>query len=486
MTKLTISIVFTILLTSNVAWSQFTSYPSVESINSNIKIESVEITKSNTIISILMTETKGSLLGPFVYFPSTTLLYCNNEDEGYLIEHLGEQQLDVKYATVKGNTYRFKLYFPVISPGYEYLTVKSFSKDQYGQASLWFTWKGIRISNPLRITKTNWTERSLKEYFTNNMKDAREGIYERITSDEAKYKLGLVKEAGEFKLIFISSDQAGVLKEGDLKARISFTSSNNLLKASWVMSDGAINDNAYVTFNEALMEIIFTDETEKSVYLKLFPTSEQTNRSISSSGTGFAISSNGLIATNYHVIESASTIKIRGIGGDFNLSYSAQILVVDKNNDLAILQVTDKRFTSTDKIPYSIKSSLSDVGESVFVLGFPLRATMGDEIKLTNGIISSKTGFQGDITSYQISAPIQPGNSGVPLFDNKGNLIGVVNAKHAGAENVSYAVKVNYLKSLIDLLPTKPAINTVNSLSSLSLSNQVKQLNKFVYIIEVN
>lgn len=66
---------------------------------------------------------------------------------------------------------------------------------------------------------------------------------------------------------------------------------------------------------------------------------------------------------------------------------------------------------------------------------------MGDEIKLTTGVISSKTGFQGDVSLYQISAPIQPGNSGGPLFDNKGNLIGIVNAKHKGAENVGYAIK---------------------------------------------
>jgi S1-C subfamily serine protease len=111
---------------------------------------------------------------------------------------------------------------------------------------------------------------------------------------------------------------------------------------------------------------------------------------------------------------------------------------------------------------------------------------MGDEIKLTNGIISSKTGFQGDITSYQISAPVQPGNSGGPLFDKFGNLIGVINSKHSGAENVSYAVKISYLKNVIDLLPAAPKLSSTNTLTNLSLSDQVKLLNKFVYIIEIN
>ena len=64
-------------------------------------------------------------------------------------------------------------------------------------------------------------------------------------------------------------------------------------------------------------------------------------------------------------------------------------------------------FGNNAKIPYSIKWKVSDVGEGIFTLGYPLKTTMGEEIKLTNGIISSKSGFKGDKTTYQISAPIQ-------------------------------------------------------------------------------
>ena len=109
---------------------------------------------------------------------------------------------------------------------------------------------------------------------------------------------------------------------------------------------------------------------------------------------------------------------------------------------------------------------------------------MGDEIKLTNGIISSRTGFQGDITSYQISAPVQPGNSGGPVFDSQGNIIGIINAKHLGAENASYAVKASYLTNLIVLLPRPPILQTVNSLTGKTLTQQVELAKKFVYIIE--
>ncbi len=100
--------------------------------------------------------------------------------------------------------------------------------------------------------------------------------------------------------------------------------------------------------------------------------------------------------------------------------------------------------------------------------------------------ISSKTGFQGDIGSYQISAPVQPGNSGGPLFDSQGNLIGIINAKHIGAENASYAVKSRYLLNLMDLLSEPPEFPSKNLLVGKSLPSQVEIVKKFVYIIEVN
>jgi S1-C subfamily serine protease len=165
-----------------------------------------------------------------------------------------------------------------------------------------------------------------------------------------------------------------------------------------------------------------------------------------SSGTGFFISNNGYIVTCYHVIEGATEISIKGINNDFYKKYKARIVATDKINDLAILKI-DCNLESP--INYSLKWDVSDVGQEVFTLGYPLKTTMGEEIKLTNGIISSKSGFQGDITTYQITVPVQPGNSGGPLFDKNGFVIGVINAKHTGAENAGYAVKSNILKNLI-------------------------------------
>lgn len=199
------------------------------------------------------------------------------------------------------------------------------------------------------------------------------------------------------------------------------------------------------------------------------------------SGTGFFISKNGYIITNQHVIDGAKNIKITSINGNHNTSYTARIEVSDKQNDLAIIKITDNFTVPT--IPYSIKFSQSSVGENCWVLGYPLTQTMGEDIKLTNGIISSKSGFDGNIAQYQISAPVQPGNSGGPVFDKNGNLIGVVQAKHGAAENAGYAVKASYVRNLIDMLPNSITLPQTNMLSGKSLPQQVELASKCVVLI---
>ena len=200
------------------------------------------------------------------------------------------------------------------------------------------------------------------------------------------------------------------------------------------------------------------------------------------SGTGFALNE-GCIVTNYHVVENAKSIVVQGIKGDSGIEYEATVIATDKTNDLAVLKITDSRFTGFGTIPYKVKTALADVGEDVFVLGYPLTLTMGDELKLTTGVISSKTGFQGDVAQYQISAPVQPGNSGGPLFDGKGNLIGIVSSKHLGTENVGYAIKTTYLMNLVESSLSSSVIPSNNTISGQTLPGKVKSVRNFVFLI---
>lgn len=238
----------------------------------------------------------------------------------------------------------------------------------------------------------------------------------------------------------------------------------------WVYDD--INDNI-VSYNNRLAEA-----NRKN---------EEAQRETSAEpqvwfGTGFALN-NGYVVTNYHVVEDANAIYISGINGDYDAYYTASVVASDRTNDLAIVKIRDKSFKGFGILPYSINMKMAEVGEDIFVLGYPLIQTMGTEIKLTNGIISSRTGFQGDVSLYQITAPLQPGNSGGPMFDSKGNVIGIIFANHTGTENVGYAIKSSYLKNLAESASLTNIFPKNNTISSLPLSGKIKKLKRFVYLI---
>ena len=153
-------------------------------------------------------------------------------------------------------------------------------------------------------------------------------------------------------------------------------------------------------------------------FIKIFPTAQMYADAIKAeiskrqeqeevtdwSGSGFALN-NGYICTNYHVIDGAKSIEIHGVQGDFTTSYSAKVIASDKFNDLAILKVDDADFRGFGTIPYMVKTSMADVGEEIFVLGYPLTTTMGDEIKLTTGSTWTSRAVKGDADiSFQVAS----------------------------------------------------------------------------------
>ena len=412
-------------------------------------------------------------------FVSLSLSYRNGRFQDIHMAFYNKP-LDYAWEFKSSKTYKAGIYSDT-----KYIFGKAL-RDMYGYKK-----PNFNSYNTLKLPKkqTCWTEYKVKQEYQKNGADNLEGIYENSSNTEAKYQVALKKIKDIYHLIYLSgANNHKNWSEGEIKATLVPTATPLFFKAKWVMANKSLNDDFYISFEQGMMNIIGSDK-EKSMYIKMYPTSSDNISSASgnpASGTGFAITSNGLIVTNNHVIDGAKTIKVRGVNGDFNRTYTAKLIITDKNNDLAIIKIDDYSFSSLGKVPYTIKTSSSGVGEDIFVLGYPLRASMGDEVKLTDGIISSKTGFQGDVTSYQISAPVQPGNSGGPLFDNKGQMIGIINAKHTGAENASYAVKSSYLTNLIDLLDYPPTLQNVSSVIGKPLTQQVQIIKKFVYIIEVN
>jgi TPR repeat protein/V8-like Glu-specific endopeptidase len=172
-------------------------------------------------------------------------------------------------------------------------------------------------------------------------------------------------------------------------------------------------------------------------------------------GSGVFVTADGLVLTAAHVIKNAAVVKVRTQEG----LKTAQVLSVDVADDVALLKC-EGQFS-----PVPVKNSAGiKLGQSVFTIGFPDPLLQGFSPKMTRGEISSLMGIEDDPHDWQISVPVQPGNSGGPLFDESGNAVGLVVAKlksdaandavGAVPENVNYAVKSSYALSLLSSYST--------------------------------
>ncbi|EJF11335.1 serine protease [Pontibacter sp. BAB1700] len=200
------------------------------------------------------------------------------------------------------------------------------------------------------------------------------------------------------------------------------------------------------------------------------------------SGTGFAISPDGYIVTSSHVIQGADSILIENKAG---LKFKVTEVHRNSDYDLSILKVEDPAFAGFSKLPYTFKTASSDLGERVYTLGFPR-----EDIVFGEGSLSSASGFEGDTTSYQISIPLNPGNSGGPLLDDKGNIIGVINGKQAGQEGAAFAVKSSYLLQMVNEMKEREAGLAVslpqqNNLNGTSRTQQLKKLQDYIFVVKV-
>lgn len=358
--------------------------------------------------------------------------------------------------------------FPPIVDGVTNITLRDNLTGEY--------WDGIHIKNELSPASIDEMEQILNNAIAQS-KSVYAGKYEAIETEEA---FAFVQENGNnYKLVNIG-EVMPIMKVASLKA----TAYPNVFIGTYYSVANQEDERITLIFDNGIMTIKVGNVELDYIRMNDGSTSFGTNTNVSKwSGTGFALK-NGYVVTNYHVAGEAKTIEIYGVNGNASKGYKATIVGADKVSDLALLKITDKDFSGYGNPPYAFKSSMVDVGENVYVLGYPLTQTMGEEIKLTNGIVSARSGYEGDVTTYQISVPVQPGNSGGPMFDMKGNLVGIVCAKHAEAENANYAIKTSYLKNLVESVASSSIFPTVSTINGKELKEQVKQTKNFVYMIK--
>ena len=160
-----------------------------------------------------------------------------------------------------------------------------------------------------------------------------------------------------------------------------------------------------------------------------------------SSGTGFFVSRSGHIITNHHVVEECKAVKVSFKGNEVD----ANVLSIDRYNDLAILKTN-----LTPSSVYSVSGEDAALLEDVVIAGFPLGKDVSSSIKTSKGSVTSLAGYGDNYSEFQTDAALNQGNSGGPIMDQKGNVVGVavaVYGKKEGIESFNFGIKASTLKT---------------------------------------
>jgi serine protease Do len=306
---------------------------------------------------------------------------------------------------------------------------------------------------------------------------------------ELKKKLKAIHEK-EFginsKIISINREETFAKRHGRTIAVAASTALFAVLSTVAMLSTGGYlfkqQSNQITDLNRVVMELKassdgivegITKNTKKTVYA---PANLE--------GSAFALNNKGYIITSFHMVNGADSIFVQNGSTERTLT---KLILTDPKLDLAILKIENKELTKNWQVPFSLREKMTDVGEKVFTLGYPRK-----EMVYGEGSLSSLSGYSNDTSMYQISIPVNPGNSGGPLLDENGNIIGVIRGKITGAEATGFAIKSNeILKSLnsIEIDGTKHELLGQNSkksgLKSLKRSEQVKRINPYVFNVLV-
>jgi len=178
------------------------------------------------------------------------------------------------------------------------------------------------------------------------------------------------------------------------------------------------------------------------------------NAKLLSGGSGFLIDVKGYVVTNAHVLKGKKVVVVNNEGKEL----AAEIIYTDKNIDLALLAIKDEEFKQPKKIPFGLVKSV-ELGEEVFTLGYP---RSDNDIVYGKGYLSAQSGFDGDSNTYQVQISANPGISGSPIFNENGQLVGVVSARQKQMEGVAFAIKS---KKIIELIQAAEQVGQEDKLN---------------------
>lgn len=200
-----------------------------------------------------------------------------------------------------------------------------------------------------------------------------------------------------------------------------------------------------------------------------------------SGGSGFLIDGKGYLVTNAHIISKSKNIAVINNKGE---EFNAVVLSTDKLRDIAILKIQDKNFKPIPILPYGISKSSSDVAEPIYTLGYPR-----NDIVYSEGYLSARTGFNGDTLTCQLGIAANRGNSGGPVFNKNGEVIGILSAKETDSEGVAFAIQSKYIYDAISLLKKDTIYQSLklgskSAVRGMDKQQQVKKIQEYVFMVK--
>jgi serine protease Do len=202
-----------------------------------------------------------------------------------------------------------------------------------------------------------------------------------------------------------------------------------------------------------------------------------------SGGTGFMVDAKGYLVTNAHVIKDATHVAVQSSNGS---EYVAKVVYSDADKDIAILKITDKNYKPLSSVPYAIKKTSGDLAESIFTLGYPR-----NDIVYGDGYIASRTGVDGDTLSCQITVPANKGNSGSPILNKRGEVIGILSKKENAVEGAAFALRSKYIIEALNQLQKDSTYKNIKAPATSTLegknrTQQVKTISDYVFMVKVD
>jgi S1-C subfamily serine protease len=269
--------------------------------------------------------------------------------------------------------------------------------------------------------------------------------------------------------------------------------SSLMLNAAIVGADGVVNvvyqEKGVDWANNYWESIVCVGDAIRITKPELIPLTKKIEKSSTAAyGTGW-IAYPGLIVTNFHILDNHTVFKVIINGKE----YQCDLLQADRNNDLALLKLNE-----SIQFPNSIPLTKSPIkaGSKVFTLGYPNIAIMGVEPKITDGIISSLTGLQNDPRFYQTTVALQPGNSGGPLINMYGEVVGITTSKlNAIAmlsltgdipQDVNYAIKSQYLQIMLSSISFEDSFTQDIPNEKDSIENLASRIKNSIVIVIAN